>query len=252
MDLSDSVALVTGGSGGLGGRICLALASAGANVAVGYAGGEDRAGRVSQEVIDQGRRAIPVKVDLSDPTAIEAAVETVVSELGALDILINNAGVAAGGYSIEPGDLESFTPEIWDELMALNVRGPYLLTRAAAKALRASALGRVVNVGSTIGVGSFYADRIFHPSKAAVVPLTRFLASSLAPDVTVNAVLPGLMLGTGLGGDGQGAYADVWRDRALCNETTSLDDVANQVIAFCESSTITGQSLVIDGGINFQ
>ena len=252
MDLSNAVALVTGGSGGLGSRICLALAKSGVNVAVGYASGHDRAIRVSKEVIDQGRRAFPVRVNLNDPASIEAAVAVVVSELGGLDILVNNAGVANAGHAIEPGDLESFTPEIWDELMAINVRGPYLLTRAAAKALRASTLGRVVNVGSTIGVGSFYSDRIFHPSKAAVVPLTRFLASSLAPDVNVNAVLPGLMLETGLGGSGQGPYADVWRDRALCKETTSLDDVANQVVAFCKSSTITGQSLVIDGGINFQ
>jgi len=132
------------------------------------------------------------------------------------------------------------------------VRGPYLVTRAGAKALRASSLGRVVNIGSTIGAGSYYADRIFHPSKAAVVPLTRFLASSLAPDVTVNAILPGLMTETGLGGGGQSPHADVWREKAISKGTTSIDDVARQVVTFCKSPTATGQSLIIDGGINFQ
>jgi len=109
----------------------------------------------------------------------------------------------------------------------------------------------VVNIGSTLGHGAWYADRAFAPSKAAVVPLTRFLAASLAPDVTVNCVSPGLMVETGLGSGGPEHLVEGWRNRAVLNVTTSIDDVAGQVVTLCKSSTISGQSIVIDGGIHF-
>lgn len=165
--------------------------------------------------------------------------------------MVNNAAMAMGGHSIPAGDLEAFTPEIWDEMMAVNLRGPYLVTRAAAPHLRSSEWGRVVNIGSTLGHGAWYADRAFAPSKAAVVPLTRFLAASLAPDVTVNCVSPGLMVETGLGSGGPEHLVEGWRNRAVLNVTTSIDDVAGQVVTLCKSSTISGQSIVIDGGIHF-
>ena len=88
------------------------------------------------------------------------------------------------------------------------------------------------------------------PSKAAVVPLTKFLAASLAPDVAVNCVCPGLMLGTILGGEG-GDYADRWREASALKVTTALDDVAAQVVLLCKSETVTGQSIVVDGGVHF-
>ena len=172
-------------------------------------------------------------------------------ELGGLDIVINNAAIAMGGHAVAPGDLESFTPEIWDEMMAINVRGPFLVTRAAAPHLRASNWGRVVNIGSTIGHGDWYQDRAFTPSKAAIVPLTRFLAASLAPDVTVNCVSPGLMVETGLGSGGSDELVQGWRNRAALGVTTSIDDVAGQVVYLCKTSTITGQSVVVDGGVHF-
>lgn len=109
----------------------------------------------------------------------------------------------------------------------------------------------MVNIGSTLGHGAWYADRAFAPSKAAVVPLTRFLAASLAPDVTVNCVSPGLMVETGLGSGGPEHLVEGWRNRAVLNVTTSIDDVAGQVVTLCKNSTISGQSIVIDGGIHF-
>lgn len=251
MSLSDAVAFVTGGSGGLGSRICLDLARAGTDVAVGFLAGQDRADDVCAKVRALGRRAIAVQLDLADPASIAEAVAQVVSELGGLDILINNAAIAMGGHTIPPGDLEAFTPEAWDHLMAINVRGPFLVTRAAARHLRSSGAGRVVNIGSTLGHGDWYQDRAFAPSKAAVVPLTRFLAASLAPEVTVNCVAPGLMVETGLGSGGSEALVQGWRDRAALGRTTSIEDVARQVLGLCASATITGQSIVVDGGIHF-
>jgi len=245
------VALVTGGSGGLESRICSHLATEGVKVAVGYFRGEERAASVKNEIEAIGGTAIAVQLDQLDPTSVQLAIASVVSELGSLDIVINNAAIAMGGHSIPLGDLDAFTPEIWDEMMAVNVRGPYLVARAAAKHLRASKWGRVVNIGSTLGHGDWYQDRPFAPSKAAVIPLTRFLAAALAPDVTVNCVAPGLMVETELGSGGAQELFDGWRKRSALGGFTSVEDVAGQVVYFCKTSTITGQSIGVDGGVHF-
>ncbi|MEO1190807.1 MAG: SDR family oxidoreductase [Pseudomonadota bacterium] len=251
MSLVNAVALVTGGSGGLGSTICRLLAAEGVDVAVGYLSGDERAQTVTGEVEAAGRRAIAVHIDQSDPASIEAAIRQVTAAFGGLDILINNAAMAMGGHGIEPGDLEAFTPEIWDQMMAVNVRGPFLLARAATPWLRASQWGRIVNIGSTLGQGEWYADRAFMPSKAAVVPLTRFLAACLAPEVSVNCVAPGLMATTGLGSGGPKHLYDAWEARAQLAMTTSIDDVAGQVLLLCKATSMTGQTIVIDGGIHF-
>jgi 3-oxoacyl-[acyl-carrier protein] reductase len=251
MTLENAVALVTGGSGGLGAKICALLAVEGADIAVGYLNAADRAEDVVKSVEALGRKARIVKIDQRDAKSIERAVKQINHEMGGLDILVNSAAIAMGGHNIPPGDLEAFTPEIWDEMMAVNVRGPYLLTRAAAPYLRASGRGHVVNIASTLAHGDWYADRAFAPSKAAVVPLTRFLAATLAPDVRVNCVSPGLMVETGLGSGGPQHLIDGWQNRAVLGVTTSVQDVAGQVVYLCKTSTITGQSIVVDGGINF-
>ena len=251
MTLSNAVALVTGGSGGLGSRICSQLAAEGVDIAVGFHRGERRADAVRDEIEGLGRRAITVQLDQLDPKSIEAGVAQVPERLGGLDILINNAAMAMGGHTIPLGDLDAFTPEIWDEMMAVTVRGPFLVTRAAASHLRSSPWGRVVNIGSTLAHGDWYQDRPFAPSKAAIVPLTRFLAAALAPEVTVNCVSPGLMIETGLGSGGPEELVEGWRRRAALNVTTSVDDVAGQVVYLCKTSTITGQCVVVDGGVHF-
>lgn len=251
MELTNAVALVTGGSGGLGSRICAFLASEGVDVAVGYRNGEERAAETVSMVEAKGRTARAIPIDQLHVSSVKDAVDQVISTFNGLDILINNAGIAMGGHEVPLGDLEAFTPAIWDEMMAVNVRGPFLVARAAAPYLRASKWGRIVNIGSTLGHGDWYADRPFAPSKAAVVPLTRFLAASLAPDVTVNCVSPGLMEDTGLGSGGPPRLYDGWRNRAALGVTTSIDDVAGQVVSLCKATSITGQSVVIDGGISF-
>ena len=252
MSLTSAVALVTGGSGGLGSRISQLLSQNGVNVAISYLGGKDRAENVCRDIESNGVKAMAVQINQIDSDSIASGVAEVVDEMGSIDILINNAAIAMGGHTVAPGDLEAFTPEIWDEMMPINARGPFLVTRAAANHLRSSAWGRVVNIGSTLGHGDWYQDRAFAPSKAAVIPLTRFLAASLAPDVTVNCVSPGLMVETGLGSGGPEELVQGWRNRATLGVTTSIDDVAGQVVYLCKTSSITGQSIVVDGGVHFQ
>jgi 3-oxoacyl-[acyl-carrier protein] reductase len=168
--------------------------------------------------------------------------------LGGIDILINNAGAA---QPVPFPDLEALTPEIWDDLMNTNLRGPFLVTRAAAPYLRKSDGGRVVNIGAMIGLkpaGSSIAQAV---SKAGVIHLTRCLAVALAPDVTVNCVAPGLMEGTNITSGLPDDYLEGLRKMAILNKTTGIEDVVMQIVQFCQAETVTGQVLVIDGGIHF-
>lgn len=248
MDLTGRTALVAGGNGTLGGRIVRRLGAAGVKVAVGWRGGRDRAEALAGELRAAGGEAAAVPLDILDEASIDAAVALTVETFGGLDILVSSAGAAGGP---PPGDLEALTPEIWDRLMAINLRGPYLLARAAAPHLREAAPGRVVLVGSTIGLALSVSAFPFTVSKAGVVPLTRFLAASLAPQVRVNCVAPGLMEGTAISGRASPEYVQGWKDRSLLGASTSIDEVAAQVVAFCGAETVTGQTVVVDGGITF-
>lgn len=251
MEINDATAFVTGGSGGLGSVIAATLAKEGVNIAIGYRNSIERAMETKSNVEKFGVKTTLVSFDHSNSNSVDAAIDEIAGAFGGLDLLINNAGMASGDRSLPNGDLEALTPEIWDELMAANVRGPYLVARAAAPLLRRSKWGRIVNIGSTIGHGTWGAAAAYAPSKGAVAPLTKFLAAALAPDITVNCIAPGLMEGTQMSGGAPEAYIGNWRDRAILGQTTSLEDVAAHVTAFCKSETVTGQVLIADGGIHF-
>ena len=165
MEISGAVAFVTGGSGGLGSRICTLLAEQGVCVAIGYHQGKEQAKDVKQRIEAAGGSALIVRVDQTDPRSIESAVSKVVADLGSLDVVVNNAAIATGGHAIALGDLDAFTPEIWDEMMAVNLRGPYLVTRAAAAHLRASKWGRVVNIGPRSAMGTGIRTEYLRPAR---------------------------------------------------------------------------------------
>jgi len=248
MDLSGSVALVTGGSGGLGRKICKSLAENGVRVAVGFLDGSERADDVCREILADGGNAIPVQFDQSDEDSIDRAVHAVVEKLGSLDILVNNAAMAKG---VPFPDLDALSPELWDTTMQVNLRGPWLVTRSAAPHLKKSALGRVVNVAAMAGLKPMGASIAQSVSKAGTIQLTRCLAVAMAPEVTVNCVAPGLMEGTQLTQNISDAFRDSFKSQAILGTTTSLDDVAGQIVQFCRSGSVTGQTLVIDGGVHF-
>ncbi|MCB1339474.1 MAG: SDR family oxidoreductase [Pseudooceanicola sp.] len=258
MDLTGTRALVTGGGGGLGRHISLALAGAGADVAVTWLAREGGAARVCADVRALGRRAMALRLDVTDAAAIEAVVAEVAAAWGGLDILVNNAGrgrpVLPGESKpreVAYGDIAALTPELYDLLMAINTRGPFLLARAAAPFLRASGRGRIVTIGSTIGFAPRESGLAFAMAKAGAVPLTRYLAAVLAPEVLVNCVAPGLIEGTGLTGGASEAYIEDWRGKAVLGRTTRAEDVAAQVLAFCQGESATGQTVVVDAGIAF-
>jgi len=248
MDLSGCAALVTGGSGDLGRAIALALADAGADVAVTWIDSKDRASGTCRRVAARGRRTAMTQLDQSDTASIEAAIETVVDEFGRLDILVNNAGWNAG---VPFRDLDALTVDIWDHIHDVNLRGPFFLARAAARHLRARGAGRIVNVASVAGLRPAGSSIAYAVAKAGVIHLTRCLAVALAPEITVNCVAPGLMEGTRMFKRLPTEVVESTRRLAVLQRSTAIEDVAAQVVAFCRADSVTGQVLNIDAGVHF-
>lgn len=189
-----------------------------------------------------------MRLDQSDETSIAQAIGRVSTELGSLDILVNNAAMAKG---VPFANLDALSSEKWDATMQVNLRGPWLVSKHAAPLLKSSSWGRVVNVAAMAGMKPMGASIAQSVSKAGAIQLTRCLAVALALDITVNCVAPGLMEGTELTKNISDAFLDGFRSQSILGATTSLEDVAGQVVQFCRSSTITGQTLVIDGGVFF-
>ena len=248
MDLRGRGALVTGGSGDLGTAICRALAEAGCDVAVGYVGNRDGAVKTGRAVEGLGRRACMVQLDQSDPTVIDRAVGSAAQDIGRLDVLVNNA---AWNIGIPFPELDKLTTEIWDRVFNTNVRGPFQLARAAATHMRKQGGGRIVNIASVAGLRPGGSSIAYASSKAALVHLTRCLAVALAPDITVNCVAPGLIEGTRMAQRLPPAVVEGARQSVVLRRTSDMGDIARQVVTFCQADSVTGQVLVVDGGMHF-
>lgn len=246
MDLDGKTALVTGGSGDIGRAIAGALAAAGVDVAISYVGHLNGATAVADAVRAAGRRSLAVRLDQRDPAAIDATVDTVVRALGRLDILVNNA---AWNIGIPFTDLHALTVDVWDRVLETNLRGPYLLTRALAPHLRAHGAGRIVNIASVGGLYPGSSSIAYSASKAGLIHLTRCLAVALAPEVTVNCVAPGLVEGTRMAQRLPEEIVEWARGQAVLRRTGDARDIAAQTVAFCRAESITGQVLVVDGGM---
>jgi len=248
MDLQRRVAFVTGGSGDLGAALCERLARAGCDIAVGYVGNVEGAEEVVRVVEGLGRRAAMVQVDQAEAAACEPAVGAAAAALGRLDILVNNAGWNIG---IPFPDLDALTVDIWDRLQNTNTRGPFLLAKAAAPHMRKQGAGRIVNIASIAGLRPTGSSIAYAASKAALIHLTRCLAVALAPTITVNCVAPGLIEGTRMAQRIPPAVAESVRKTVVLGRGADVGDIAAQVETFCRADSVTGQVLVVDGGLAF-
>jgi len=248
VQLADRVALVAGGTGVLGIAIARALAGAGAHVAITYLERHDAAKETCAAVESLGRRAWSTTLDQTDAAAIPRAVDAAARHFGRLDVLVNNAG---WNISIPFPDLETLDAAVWDRLFATNLRGPYLLCRAAAPRLKSSGAGRIVNIASVAGLNPGGSSIGYASSKAGLIHLTRCLAVALAPEVSVNCVAPGLMEGTRMTSRLRPEVAEGARQRAVLRRAARVEDVADQVVAFCRSDSVTGQVLNVDAGVFF-
>jgi 3-oxoacyl-[acyl-carrier protein] reductase len=245
MQLAGTVAVVTGGNGGLGQRICRALARAGSDVAVVYAQSQDSARSVAAELRSTGVRAEAFGCDVTSPPSVESLTSRVLATFGRIDVLVNDA---AYNKWIPFADLEAMTYDEWQKILAVNLTGPMLCTKSVAPIMQKQGAGRIVNVASVAGLAPSGSSIPYAVSKAGLIHLTRCMAVGLAPTVLVNCVAPGYLEGTRATANLAPEYRDRARDAAILKRPADKDDVADQVVSLCRTDSITGQTLVIDAG----
>lgn len=242
--LEGKVALVTGGSRGMGAAIAERLARDGADVAITYVRAADKGRAALAEIERAGRRGLAIAADNTDPAAVRAAVEQTVAKLGRLDILVNNAGI----FVAKP--IDALTLEDYDETLAVNVKSVFVASQAAA--------GHMGEGGRIITIGSNLAERVpgegmslYSLSKAALVGLTKGLARDLGPrGITVNVVQPG-STNTDMN-PANGDHADAQRSLMAIPRFAEPGDIASIVawLASEESRFATGAAFTLDGGAN--
>jgi 3-oxoacyl-[acyl-carrier protein] reductase len=239
-NLTNRIALVTGGARGIGRAVALALAESGADVAVNYVTRAQDAESVAEAIRKLGRRALPVRADVADGAAVRAMMETIARELGQPDVLINNAGVA-----MRRG-LDDLTEAEFDRTIAVNLKSAFLCTQAVLPAMRAKRWGRIVNISSGAARGAGVIGVHYNASKAGMEGLTRGYAARLVQEgITVNAVAPSL-IATDMMADQTGAAAKVPLGRLGTPE-----EVAQAVLAVIANPYMTGQTVPVNGGLHF-
>ena len=242
-NLEGKVALITGGSRGIGAAIAKRLAADGANVAITYTKGADAAASVVKEIERAGRKAIAIQADAADADAVKAAVEKTVTTFCRLDILVNNAGTAV------PKRFEETTLEELDRLMDINVRGVFVATQAALKHMKSG--GRIISIGSAVGERALTPGLVpYSATKGAVKMFTQGLSREVASrGITVNNVQPG-PIDTDTN-PATGEWAVPQKAFTALGRYGHVDEVAALVafVAGPESSYITGANLNVDGGM---
>ncbi len=246
MELRGTVALVTGGNGGLGQRICHALAREGVHLAVMYAQSREQAEQVARDLAARHQvQAAAFGCDITDAAAVARLVNDVTARFGRLDILVNDA---AFNKAIPFQDLDSLTEEVWEKIMAVNLTGPMRLTKAVAPVMKAQGRGRIVNIASVAGLGPTGSSIAYAVSKAGLIHLTKCMAVALAPETLVNCVAPGLLEGTRATANLRPEQVERSASTALLKKPADKDDCAEMVVTMCRTETMTGQTVVIDAG----
>ena len=243
MNIAGRVAVVTGGGRGIGKAICLTLAKAGADIAV-LDVLEDEANATVDEIKALGCNAAFYKADVTDGDAAKDVMKQITKDLGGLDILVNNAGITRDNLLLRMSDAE------WDAVLAVNLKGAFVCTRAAMRYLLKSAAGRVVNIASVVGITGNAGQCNYSASKAGLIGFTKSVAREVAQrKVTVNAVAPGYIT-TAL----TDAISDEAKERANqaipLREIGTPQQVADSVLflASDQASYVTGHVLAVDGG----
>jgi len=245
-DLTNQIALVTGAARGLGRAISLAMAHAGADVALGLRDVNADAGLL-KDIQSIGRRAVPLQMDMADLEQVQRAVHEAVTHFGRLDILVNNAGIAPANLA------ENVTVEDYDLTMAVNLKGTFFASQAAARLMIRQKYGRIINLSSQAGFVALPTESVYCMSKAAIAHMTKCLAVEWgAYNITVNAVAPTFINtpGTNECLSDPAFRADVVERIAALHRIGEPMEVAGAVVFLASpaASLITGQTLMIDGG----
>jgi 3-oxoacyl-[acyl-carrier protein] reductase len=249
-DLKGKTALVTGGASGIGLATVEIFAKNGATVAINHLADDPRGSQEIERLKAAGLKVIGAPGNVSQPGAAERMVAGAIDKLGRLDFLVNNAGTPGGSAPIDFADLDAMTEAFWQTIISTNLIGPYRCAHAAAQALKASK-GAIVSTASVAGLNVVGSSIAYGASKAGLINMTRNLARALAPEVRVNAVAPGLV---------DSPWTKAWpaeRKQASIDKTplrrmVKPEDIAEGIFFLSAGGAmITGQTLVIDGGLSF-
>jgi len=239
LPLSGKSALVTGGARRIGRAIALALASAGADVAITCRNSTADAAETVRALQAAGSRALALHCDVRSENSVRSAIAAATAQFGRLDVLVNNAAV------FESAALETISLEAWDAVFETNTRGPFLVAREALAALRATE-GCIVNIGSLGGIRAWAGHAHYCASKAALHMLTQAMAKAFAPQVSVNCVAPGWIEFD----DEPAPLAARFAARTPMQRNGNADDIAQAVLFFAAGPHfVTGQILAVDGGL---
>lgn len=246
MRLKDQVAIVSGGSRGIGKAISLALAAEGAKVAVVYRGSQQAADEVVAAIKAGGGTGLALQIDVTDGKAVEAGVERVEKELGPVDVMVNNAGVIHDDLFVR------LEPEQWDKVIGTNLGGTYNFCRAVAYGMMKRRKGRIINISSVAATHVNPGQTNYAASKGAINSFTRALAVELASrGVTVNAVAPGF-IETDMSAAVRNKAGDLIKKFIPMRRIGTPEDVARVAVflASPDAAYVTGQVLTVDGGLS--
>jgi 3-oxoacyl-[acyl-carrier protein] reductase len=243
--LTGKVAIVTGGSRGIGRAVSLRLAREGADVAVVFAGNREKAEAVVGEIQEMGRRAVAIQADVSQAEQVDAMVKRVIEAFDRVDILVNNAGITRDNLLLR------LKEEDWDAVLNTNLKGVFLCTKAVTRQMMKQRFGRIINISSVVGLIGNPGQANYVAAKAGVIGLTKTAARELASrGITVNAVAPGF-----IETDMTAVLGEDTREQMLgqipLGRFGSAEDVAGAVafLASDDAGYITGQTLNVDGGM---
>ena len=248
MILQNKIALITGASRGVGAATAIQLAESGCKVAINYNQSKARAEQVACRCRDTGTEAILLQGDVAEDATCRSIVQQTLSAFGGLDILINNAGTTR---FIDFPELDEVQDEDWDRIFAVNLKGPFQMSRAAREALSKGEGGVIVNTASIAGMVGAGSSIPYCASKAALINLTLSLARTLGPEIRVNAVAPGFIEGEWLQNGLGEAYEHIKAAKTtgtVLGKVSTPEDVASGILAMVLAANTTGHTLVIDGG----
>jgi 3-oxoacyl-[acyl-carrier protein] reductase len=242
--LKGKTALVTGGGTGLGRAISLQLAREGVNLAINYSRSKDDAEKTAADVRALGVKAITVQADVSSAASAENMTAQTEKAFGRLDILVNNAGTTK---FVPFKDLDGLDEEDWISIFKTNVMSFFFVSRAAAKIMKKSGGGKIIGTVSAAGLRPSGSSIAYSVSKAAGIHATKCLAVALAPEISVNAIAPGVLLTRWAGGYTEEQLQKM-REVPVLKKFTDVEDCAAMYIAVIKNDNITGQTLSVDAG----
>lgn len=245
MDLKGKVALVTGGSRGIGREIAIGLSKLGADIAFTYSSNSIKAMEVVEELIQNGVKAIAIQGNVSIEEDVNSIVSQVEEKLGGIDILVNNAGITKDNLLIR------MKPEDWDDVMNVNLKGVFLCTKAVARGMMKKKYGKIINISSVVGVTGNAGQGNYSASKAGVIGFTKSMAKELASrGIRVNAIAPGFIQ-TDMTAVLKDDIKEAMLNNIPLNHFGTPKDISNVVnfLASEASDYITGQVIKVDGGM---